>query len=89
MGLNRIAAMDKALIFFLLHCLLWPGLFLTPDPLPVAVHTSMPQAFEGIRSTEEAFSVFDPQHELEHPVQLCRDADGAPRLYYSDGSHCG
>ncbi len=84
MGLNRIAAMDKALIFFLLYCLLWSGVSLTPDPLPVAVHTNMPQAFEGIRSTEEAFSVFDPQHELEHPVQLCRDAGGAPRLYYAD-----
>jgi hypothetical protein len=76
--------MDKALIFFLLYCLLWSGVSLTPGPLPVAVHTSMPQAFEGIRSTEEAFSVFDPQHELEPPVQLCRDANGAPRLYYAD-----
>lgn len=76
--------MDKALILFMVSCLLWPWVPFTPDPLPAAVHTTMPEAFEDIRSTEEAFSVFDPQHELEHPVQLCRDANGAPRLYYAD-----
>jgi hypothetical protein len=76
--------MDKALIFFLVYCLLWPGVTSKPDPLPAAVHTTMPEAFKGIRGTEEAFSVFDPQHELEHPVSLCRDANGVPRLYYAD-----
>lgn len=76
--------MDKTLILFMVSCLLWPLVPLTPDPLPAAVHTTMPEVFEGIQATEEAFSVFDPQHELEHPVHLCRDANGAPRLYYAD-----
>jgi hypothetical protein len=76
--------MDKALILVVLYLMVPATANRSVRSLPEPVFMTMPETFEAARSTNEGFFVFDPQHDLEHRVQLCRDAKGAPLLYYAD-----